>query len=220
MAAAIVGAIIAYGSGLAGLLLLLLFFLTASLLTTVGRSVGGGGPTLRPDDTGPMLWPADTGRSAAQVVANGGVASAVALLGVADLIPHAQVALAGALAAATADTWATEIGTAVAGPTRLITSWRKVRPGSSGGVSPAGTLAGLAGALFIGVSATLLFPLDRAVAHGAVIVAAGALGALVDSIAGATVEGRVGWVDNDVVNLLGTGTGAAAAWLLSRLVIP
>ncbi len=62
------------------------------------------------------------------------------------------------MAAVTADTWATELGVLAAQPPRLITTGRRVAPGASGGVTPAGTLAALAGAGFIGVVGALLRP--------------------------------------------------------------
>ena len=55
---------------------------------------------------------------------------------------------AGAIAAATADTWSTEIGTVLGGtPRHLITTGREVPPGTSGGVTIAGTLSGLTGSV-------------------------------------------------------------------------
>ena len=56
----------------------------------------------------------------------------------------------GAFAAAAADTWATEIGTRFGGTPRLVTTGRKVPRGTSGGVSGAGLLGALAGALAVG----------------------------------------------------------------------
>ncbi len=87
-----------------------------------------------------------------QVVANGGLATVLAVgLGLASPFwrPWLLLGLMGALAAATADTWATELGSLAPAP-RLITTGRIVPPGTSGGVSARGLLASLAGGLFVG----------------------------------------------------------------------
>ena len=82
VAALAVGVATVWGFGWRGLMLLLAFFISGSLLTE-----GGGQRTDR------------------QVLANGGIAALAALAG-------SWIAFAGALAAATADTWASEIGRA------------------------------------------------------------------------------------------------------------
>ena len=97
----------------------------------------------------------------------------------------------GAMAAVTADTWATEIGVLSASPPRLITTLRPVAAGTSGGITPLGTLAALAGGVFIGVSAWLLAALGGQpggvllLAVGSVV---GVVSALFDSLLGATVQ--------------------------------
>jgi uncharacterized protein (TIGR00297 family) len=115
---------------------------------------------------------------------------------------------AGALAAATADTWATEIGSWSPHPPRLITTWKPVPAGTDGGVTLLGTAGGMGGALFLGGCTALLFSPALAV------VWAGLVGLLVDSLLGATVQGKA-FVDNDVVNLAATVSGACVACFLS-----
>src|SRR6266850_2139351 len=116
-AALAVGGATVWGVGWRGFGLLLAFFVSGSLLTR-----GGGGQ-----------------RNARQVVANGGVAAAAALLG-------AWPAFAGAVAAATADTWATEIGAYSSTTPRLITSGAPVTQGANGGITLLGTAGGVLGA--------------------------------------------------------------------------
>ena len=66
-------------------------------------------------------------------------------------IPPLAFAFYGALATVNADTWATELGVLARSRPRLMTNGQTVPVGTSGGVTAEGTLAALAGALFIGV---------------------------------------------------------------------
>ena len=182
-----VGAAVTAGAGLAGLALLFVFFVSSSALTR-----GGGG------------------RRAAQVFANGGIAALCALL--ARLSGVYLAAFAGALAAAAADTWSTEIGAHSAGAPRLVTTWRQVPTGTNGAVSLLGTGGGILGAGLIGLASLLLLHVGSRAALW--ITVAGVIGAFADSVLGATLQQR-SWLNNDAVNLLATATGAAvAAWLV------
>ena len=209
-AAALVGGAVLAGAGWRGFVLLLVFFVSSSALTR------GGGR-----------------RTPVQVWANGGVAAAAALLSLAA--PVGALACAGALSAATADTWSTEIGGRSGLAPRLITSGRVVPAGTSGGITWLGSLGGLAGAALLGTSAAVL---GLASARGAVLVtAAGLLGGLADSALGATLQARfrcpacgaegetalcpcgahtavtggIRWLTNDLVNVACTAVGAAVA---------
>jgi uncharacterized protein (TIGR00297 family) len=144
-----------------------------------------------------------TTRNHRQVLANGGVAALAALAG-------SWIACAGALAAATADTWASEIGRHSRTPPRLITTARRVPAGTDGGMTLLGTTAGIAGA---GLVAGLSYVLGQ---RGALAIGvAGVVGMLMDSLLGATVQGKVRWMDNDAVNLAATLTGAVCAGLVA-----
>ena len=99
-------------------------------------------------------------RDLGQALANGGVATACAIgcgIWLLNGAPAAVIAmwlagLMGALAAANADTWATELGVLSRTPPRLITRLAQiVEPGTSGGVTLVGTIAAFTGALFIGL---------------------------------------------------------------------
>jgi uncharacterized membrane protein len=73
-----------------------------------------------------------------------------------------------------------------------------------------GTAGGVAGAGFI---AGLSYVLGQ---RGALVIAvAGVVGMLLDSLLGATIQGKVRWVDNDAVNLAATLAGAACAGLIA-----
>jgi uncharacterized protein (TIGR00297 family) len=120
-------------------------------------------------------------------------------------------AFAGAVAAALADTLSSEIGGLFDNP-RLITTLRRVDPGTDGAVTWQGELAGLTGAAVIAGIAVLAFPTVGALG-GAVVVAAGFVGMTVDSVVGATLEG--GRLDNEAVNFVATLSAAVAGGLLA-----
>ncbi|MDH3457738.1 MAG: DUF92 domain-containing protein [Gemmatimonadota bacterium] len=223
VAATVVGTTILAVAGLRGFLLLAVFFLSGSALTYHRGPL----PARR------TAQPPVRGRTWRQVMANGGVAAAGALL-----LPWAPVAgwaiVTGALAAAQADTWSTEVGRLARRPPRLITSGLAVPAGTSGAISPLGTLTGMVGA---GVMAgcALLLGIPRASAAAAAL--GGIVGFLGDSVLGATAQGSYRcdacaahgehpvhscgrstrlvrgyrWIDNDVVNLVATAIGAGVA---------
>ena len=154
------------------------------------------------------------GRTATQILANTGVAALAAALSPGSENPMPLVAAAvAALAESAADTVSSEYGQAAARPTVLITTGERIPPGTDGGVSLAGSLAGvLAGALVV----TTCVALGAApVVAFLPLVLAGGLGMLVDSLLGAVWERR-GRLSNDVVNLLGTFSAAAGAFLWFR----
>ena len=212
VAAAIVGTLVFWGAGPKGFALLALFFVSGSLLTAWNlreRPEGPQGP-----QTSTRSVPAPL-RNARQVIANGGWAAVGAV--VLPWKPEVGWAvLVGSLATAQADTWATEIGARASRPPRLITTRRPVPAGTSGGVTPLGTRAGVLGAIALaGLGVLLGVPLRLA----ALAAAAGVLGMMVDSVLGATLEAR-GWLDNDGVNLAATSFGALASVALSQVAGP
>ena len=142
-------------------------------------------------------------RDFAQTLANGGLAALIALAAgyvghAAPLFPVLALAFYGALAAATADTWATELGVLAKQSPRLISTGRLVPAGTSGGVTLVGLGAAIAGAAFIGltvfvlVQGASLFTLGAWLLRDWVIVPVAAIsglgGALFDSLLGATVQ--------------------------------
>jgi uncharacterized protein (TIGR00297 family) len=112
----------------------------------------------------------------------------------------------GSIATATADTLASEVG--VVEQPRLITTFKKVPPGTDGGISIVGTAAGIIGAGIIGVSAYILGIFPDPFVTLKVSIIAGTVGCFVDSILGAVLEQR-NYISNEYVNLIATITGAA-----------
>ncbi len=137
-------------------------------------------------------------RDAGQVLANGGVAGLMVVFHI--LFPDSSLPWVGycaAFAAANADTWATELGVLSKTSPRLLSTWKPVPMGTSGGVTVFGSLAAVAGALLIAVI-SLFFPINADMnweAFALVVLAAGVLGSLVDSLLGATVQ-AIYWCPN------------------------
>jgi uncharacterized protein (TIGR00297 family) len=211
--------------GLPGALVLLAFFVSSVALSRLGKArkaalvdAGKHGP-----------------RDGAQVFANGGVAALCALLALHGDQRYAA-AFAGAFAAAAADTWATEIGTLFGGRPRSILTFRSISPGLSGGVTVAGTLASIAGALLV---ASVAAPAGLGTV--ASIGLAGFAGSIADSVLGASAQSLrwcpqceracetdphacgantapirgASWFGNDAVNFAATACGALVAFALS-----
>ncbi len=156
---------------------------------------------------------ARTGRTALQVLANLGMSAGCAVL-YAALWPDRRllVAMAAALAEAAADTVSSELGQAVGGAPRLITSWKRVEPGTDGAITLAGTVDGATAAIAV----ALVFALTRILSWRlfAACAAAGVVGMIFDSLLGATLERRH-VLGNNAVNFASTIVAAGLAFLLA-----
>jgi uncharacterized protein (TIGR00297 family) len=159
------------------------------------------------------------GRGAAQVAANLGLAALAmnpnlqvwlinsGLVPMRGIVPMPILAPAlAALAEAAADTVSSEIGQVLGGRPFMLTSFRRVDPGTDGAISLAGTLAGIVAAAVVAASGAWAL-------HGDVLMfllslAGGVFGLFFDSLLGATVE-RARWLNNDAVNFLSTASAAA-----------
>jgi len=176
--------------------------------------------------------PSET-RTPVQVLANGWVPGVLAYLYTLYPSTALMVGYLAAVCEAAADTLATETG----GPyPRDIITLRPVPLGTSGGVTLQGFLGGLGGALVVGgVAGVLGYPL-RGVA---LAVFAGFAGSLVDSLLGASFQGRwrcrvcgetvevpvhcgqpgirgrgFSFLDNNAVNALSSLAAGAGGWML------
>lgn len=221
---------------------LIVFFITSSGLS-VWRKRG--------KQLSNMVYEKGSRRDAGQVLANGGLAALLSIGYVA--FPHEGwwYAFVGVLATVTADTWATEIGSLSRADPRSILSFKRVPRGTSGGISLLGCLAAAVGATVIGVSVVVFLLVDKYVFHSGslavewlpidikviwISLLAGFLGAMTDSILGATVQHMRrcvicgievehtdhcnvpalhlrgwSWMNNDAVNVLSSTVGAGIA---------
>lgn len=153
-------------------------------------------------------------RTAAQVLANGGAAAVFSICNF--FYPSGELLMlmaASALASATADTLSSELGTVYGKKFYNIINFKKEKKGLDGVVSLEGTVIGMIGSGIIAAIFSWGFGYDI---NFFVILTAGTIGNLTDSLLGATAERRH-LIGNDLVNLLNTLSAAMAAFLISHL---
>lgn len=210
--------------GLAWVVPLMIFFGSSSILSKVGKGARKEGK--KREDI----------RSATQVLANGGVAWAMLILYALTSDWAWYGGFVGAMAAANADTWATEIGRMAGGHPRNILNGKRLDKGLSGGVTWQGTAGSALGALLVGLSSLPFFeyPSYFLLVFGLV---AGLAGSVMDSVLGAALQAKYRektsgaivessdepeavellsgfrWMTNDLVNVFCTLFGGLIALL-------
>jgi uncharacterized protein (TIGR00297 family) len=206
---------------------MLLFFIGSSLLSKLPQQKA----TLAQD----MIAKGDR-RDAVQVLANGLLPTLMVIAGLFIKNETAFLLYLGGLAAATADTWATEIGLRFGGQPRSMVTGKLVAPGTSGGITTAGILGACFGAALVALAGYLSYRFFENVAIRwqpfIGVTLAGVMAQFIDSLLGATLQrrnrcvvcgkitergehcGQVTnymsgwrWLDNDVVNIAGGMSG-------------
>jgi uncharacterized protein (TIGR00297 family) len=226
VAAALVGTLTMGGGGIGPAILLLIFFFSSSALSRIG-----GERKLAAQS----FFSKKPRRDPGQVLANGTVAAALSVVFGLGGSEAWFAGLSGALAAVTADTWATELGVLARRRPWLITTGEPVEAGTSGGVSVLGMAATVAGAVLIALAGGVVGRSWRVFPASLI---GGVAGALVDSILGATVQAGYTcpeckkpterhpfhtcgtetvhtrgwkWLGNDAVNFIASVAGAVIA---------
>lgn len=163
-------------------------------------------------------------RDLIQVYSNGGAALLICIY---DFFLPSEfniLLFSSSIAAAMADTWGTEFGKISKTKPRSIISMKSINHGESGGITFIGTFASLLGSCIIGFSTYLLFGISTK--QVIIIIMSGFIAALIDSILGATLQGRfkllktnviieknkkdsihisgLKWMTNDIVNVVNT----------------
>lgn len=233
LAATLVGGLIFVFGGWSWATLLLTFFISSSMLSKFSDSKKG--KVMEKIAKGSR-------RDGGQVLANGG-------MGVFLVLIHAYfpeqswpwLAFAGAIAAVTGDTWATEIGILSRRSPRLVTTWKQVEHGISGGVTLVGSLATLAASGLVALVMAMFVKETASWAGVTAVILAGLAGAFFDSLLGASMQAIYydpiqdkyteqhilgakpvrgwSWMDNDMVNFISSVLGALAALGLWQLFI-
>jgi uncharacterized protein (TIGR00297 family) len=211
---------------------ILTFFILSSILSKMGKS--------KPD----TIFEKGSRRDYAQVLANGGIAGTLMIAYILFPAPFFYISYLGSLAAATSDTWSTEIGMRAKQQPRLISSFQQVPAGTSGGITPAGIAGGVAGAFILAVSGSFFFN-SSILWILLIITLTGIGGSLLDSLIGATVQiqfkcricgkitekrqhcgnnltefvSGINWMNNDMVNFFNSLTGALISLLAFTLFL-
>lgn len=194
----VMGIIIIFSAGANWLLLIVLFLVMSLLATKFSKKYKQS------------LGEFEGRRTSKNVISNGVVACFMAAFG-GYYLPFVG-GFIGAIATATSDTLASEIGVLDPHP-RLITTLQKVDPGTNGAVSVLGTAVGIVGAAIIGIAAYLLGIMPNPLLAIGVAIISGTVGCFMDSILGAVFENRH-LITNEHVNLIATIVGALAGILL------
>ncbi len=182
IAAFLIGTIIFGIGGWLFAIPLLVFFIGSSILSRLPQRAG---------HTAKDVIAKSGRRDAAQVFANG---LPQALVVIASLFLKKEIAFLlylGGVAAAAADTWATEIGLLFGKQPRSILNGKIVAPGTSGGITFAGVIGAILGAALIALAGWWgyrIFEGDHIPVIGAAV--AGVAAQFIDSLLGATLQRR------------------------------
>ncbi len=235
----IIGTIIFGLGGIVFAVPLIFFFVSSSLLSQIKHQSKEYSMKLA-DKSGP--------RDIRQVLANGGAAAMTVIIFTVSQENLWLFVYLAAVCEATADTWATEIGTLSRSKPVSIVTFGRVESGQSGGVTILGTAASLLGSILAALSAipvVLWISGDVSLSPFFWITAslAGFGGSLIDSILGATIQRQfrcgetdriterpisgerhnqlirgVRFFDNDMVNLI-SSLSAGALYAIVNVIL-
>lgn len=200
----IIGLLVFMGAGYTGIVMMAAFFILGSSATSwkikTKQQLG--------------LAEINNGRrTAAQVIANAGMAGILGML--LWLYPEQKnvlsIMLASVFSSATADTLSSELGNIYGSKFYNISTFKKDQKGLDGVISLEGTLIGVTGSIFIALIYAIGFGWNTLTIL--IIILAGTVGNLSDSVMGAVAE-RKHTLKNDAVNFLNTCFGAITAFIL------
>ena len=233
----VMGVVVLWSTGFGGFLLLLLFFVSSNIVGKISKKLRSRGQVAEISEKKGHR------RDLMQVLANGLMAVLAALMWLLSLKDIALVMFGAAVAEATADTFAGEIGRLSSREPVSILTLRPVPRGLSGGVTLLGVFAAFAASAVIALCLYLWFP-TVSVAGAVLAGTLGFAGSVIDSYLGAGVQaiyydpeektfsekeekdGRklelsrgIRWIDNDMVNLMSNVFSAVFALGMGMLVL-
>eukprot|EP00892_Ulva_mutabilis_P007787 jgi/Ulvmu1/5380/UM022_0175.1 len=127
-----------------------------------------------------------------------------------------QAAFVASFCSKLSDTVSSEVGKGFGKTTYLISTLQRVPPGTEGAVSAEGTAAGIAAAL---AYAVLALAVGQVTVQGAVIcTVAATIANVMESYIGATSQGKMAWLTNDVVNVIQICIAAVIAGSLQAIL--
>jgi uncharacterized protein (TIGR00297 family) len=149
-----------------------------------------------------------------------GSAATGAALAVLTVLPSAPVPLlligfAASFAAKLADTFGSEIGKRWGRHTLLLTTLQPVPPGTEGAISLEGTAASVLGSALMAL-VMLALGLLQGGGPWLLVTGVGLVATLLESLIGATLQPRWGWLSNELVNALQTLIAALLAVVLAQ----
>jgi uncharacterized protein (TIGR00297 family) len=192
--------------GLPGYVVVMFYFLVGSAVTRIGMAEkeAAGIAEKRSGARGPEnVW-------------GSALTGALCVLGITvfpKFAPLLLLAYVASFATKLADTCGSEVGKAYGKQTYLITTLQPVARGTEGAVSLEGTLAGVIGSIAI---ASVAWSVSLINLTGvAFCVLAAFVGTNLESVIGATLQSKLDWMTNEVVNIFNTLIGASTAVLLA-----
>lgn len=226
IAAFVMGVVVLWCSKIEGLLLLLLFFVGSNVVGRISKRIR------QQSFNEKSIEKKGSKRDVMQVLANGLMATIGALMWYCTGKISSLVLLGAAIAEATSDTFAGEIGRLSKKPPVSIRTLSPVPKGLSGGITLLGTATAFISSLVIGLSWAIFFSSYFGSSSDmwlslSVITLTGFMGCIVDSFLGACAQAHykdpntgeltekeykdgqklelvqgISWIDNDMVNLL------------------
>ncbi len=190
---------------------ILAFFLLSSLLSAAGKTHKQSFST---------LFEKSGRRDIGQVLANGTAAAFMLFFHLIRPHPVFYTLYLGALAAVTADTWATEIGVFSKVRPVKISTLRPVPAGTSGGVTLLGLFASIVGAGIIAAAGWLAAPSSGFSPHTPefwIVVGAGFLASAVDSLIGSVAQAQFRCPKCHKITEKKMHCGALTEWVSGRL---
>jgi len=204
----VLGVLVYAGAGFTGIAMVAIFFLFGTVATSWKKGY---------KERAGLSEINSSKRNAGQVMANAGVAAICGLLCYFFqwYVPVLRLMMAASLSSAMADTLSSELGNVYGRRFYNILTLQKDTRGLNGVVSLEGTAIGIVGSVVIALVYTIGF--GFAWSTILIIIIAGTIGNLSDSLLGASLE-RKQYLNNDAVNFFNTAIAALTALVLYFIV--